>query len=240
MKSNQTNTLNMSHAVAQALNGIVAANPQPALVAKYEALKAKIAEIETQAAIQALPITGKTVDRNQAFARAIDATLVVAGMVRSYARAQKLGDLEAKVRLSRTSFVGARVAHRVPLMQQVHEAAESVLPQLADVGVTAETLAGLKAKIDAADTVKTLQRSTIVERRVATKALVGLFRELVELLEIDLDPQMNALREAHPAAWDTYRAAREVINQPGVPAEPEEEAKTATITTAVSTDKLAA
>ena len=95
----------------------------------------------------------------------------------------------------------------------------------------------MKAKIDAADLVKTLPRSTIVERRVATRTLAGLFRELGELLEIDLDPQMNALRDTAPVDWENYRAAREVIDQPGVRTKPEEGGGTTATTTA---DKLAA
>ena len=136
MKAKQINMLAMSHAVVKALNGIVETHPVPALVAKYDALKAKIAEIETQAAIQALPVTGKTVDRDQAFTDAIDATLLVADLVRSHARAKKLGDLEATVRLSRSRFAATRVANRVPLMRQVYDAAENVLLDLAGVGVT--------------------------------------------------------------------------------------------------------
>lgn len=88
MNRKQSNLLNMGHALTKTLASIVATNPAPALVAKADAFKAKLAEIEAQAAIQALPTTGKTVDRDKVFAVAIDATLVVADLVRGYARTQ--------------------------------------------------------------------------------------------------------------------------------------------------------
>lgn len=229
----------MSHAVVGALNGLVAANALPALAPQLVALNARLHAIKAAAATQARPTTGQTVDRNQVLAVATAATLAVAGRVRSYARSQKLGVLEAKVRLRPSTFKKVRLAHRIPLMQQVHDAAQDVLSQLADFGVTAELLTDLQARITAADAVKTLLRSTIVERRVATAKLLELFRELTDFLENEVDPLVDSLRETSPEGWATYRAARDIINQPGTPAQPEARVQTAAAPTA-STEKLAA
>lgn len=232
MNTRQTNILNMSHAVSRALVNIVADHPLPVLMAKVETFNAKVAEIEAQAALQGLPTSGKRVDRDRVFAAAIQATLVVADLVGGYAQTQGLSDLEAKVRLTSSMFTSARLGHRVPLMQQVHDAALAVLPQLAGIGVTAETLAALKTRIDAANAVKTASRAAVVERRVATQTLVILFRELTALLKNELDPQMKALRETDPKASAAYSAARDVINQPGASEKPEAAATTATAATA--------
>ncbi|HEY0946994.1 MAG TPA: hypothetical protein VGD81_17060 [Opitutaceae bacterium] len=222
MTAKQTNILNMAHAVMEKLDGLVAANPLPALVAKSEGLKTRLAAIGTTAALQALPTTGRTMDRNQVFASAVAATQAVAGSVRSYARTNHLADLEAKVTLNGSSFRRTRFAHRVPLMRQVYEAAESVLAQLADFGVTAEVLAGLKMKIDAADVAKGEPRSMIVDRGVATEQLADSLRALADFLVHEVDPLVDSMRETHPAGWAAYHRARNVIDQPGTSAKPEE------------------
>lgn len=124
-------------------------------------------------------------------------------------------------------------------MRQVYDTALAELPQLGATGVTAESLAARKAKIDAADAVQPEPRLSVAARRVATRTLKVLFSELVALLENELDPQMNALRETDRRAWEAYRAAREVIDQPGAPENPEANVTTATAA-AIATEKLAA
>ncbi|HEY0944512.1 MAG TPA: hypothetical protein VGD81_04565 [Opitutaceae bacterium] len=238
MNARQTNILNMAHAAAEKLNAIVAANPLPALVANAGALKARLDAIEAAAATQALPITGRTIDRNRILAGAIAATLAVAGRVQSYARSRKLGQLEARCRLRPTTFKETRLAHRVLLMQQVHDAAQEVLPQLADFGVTVETLADLQAKIDAADAVKSVRRLTIIERGVATAKLLEWFRELTGFFDHELDPLVDSLRETNPGGWAAYRAARHVVRQRGASSS-EPEATPATATSA-AVENLAA
>ena len=237
MTRKQTNLMNMARALTKTLADIVATNPAPALVATADALKAKLTEIAAQADIPALPTPGKTFDRDKVFAVAIAATLVAANLVRGYARTEGLGDLEAKVRINPSSFANLRVGHRVPLMRRVYDTALATLPQLGTIGVTAESLAALKAKIDAADAVQPEPRLSVAARCVATRTLKVLFGELVSLLENELDPQMDALSETDPASWEAYRAVRDVIDQPGRAVTME---AVATTTATVAAEKLAA
>ena len=208
----------MSHAVSTSLETITATNALPALVAKRAALKTKIEEINTHAAIQALPTKGKTKDRNKVFAAAVDATLVVAGLVLSYATASALADLAAKVQLKPAQLNKGRLIRRVQLMQQVYDAAEPLVAKLVDYGVTAATLTDLQTKIAAGDALISSPRTTIMARKVATENLGRAFEELGSLLDHELDPLVLSLREADPAGYALYQAARIVIDRPGTPA----------------------
>jgi hypothetical protein len=243
MNKNQTRILNMSNAVIGALNKLPEIATLPALALKIEDLKARLDVITATAALQILPTTGQTVNRDQVLDIAITATLAVAGRVQSYAHSRKLPVLESKVRLRPTSFTATPLANRIPLMQQVCDAAGDVLAELADFGVTEASLTDLQTKIDAANAVKTSLRAAVVDRRVATAKLVEQFRELGEFLRNDLDPLVESLRQGNPEGWATYRVARDVLNQPRpTPAEPEPEGATAatTVPSSVPADKLAA
>ena len=243
MNKSQTRILNMSHAVIGALNKLPETATLPALAQKIEDLKARLDAITATSALQITPTTGQTVNRNQVMDTAITATLAIAGRVQSFARSRKLAVLESKVRLRPTSFAATRLANRIPLMQQVCDAAGDVLAELADFGVTEASLTDLQAKIDAANAVKTALRAAVVDRRVATARLVEQFRELGEFLRNDLDPLVNSLRQGNPEGWATYRVARDILNQPRpTPAELEPEGVTAATAapSSVPADKLAA
>ncbi|HEY0944254.1 MAG TPA: hypothetical protein VGD81_03275 [Opitutaceae bacterium] len=224
MNAKQTNVLNMSRAVSVELTALVERHALPVLRAGHERLNAKLAEIQTHIATQALPVIGVTETRDQVLAAATEATLLVAGLVLGYARAQRLDDVVVKVTVWPSTFVRTRLALRATLMQQVHDAAQSVFPQIEERGVTAEMLADLRSKIDAVNASHALPRLTIINRKVATIMLATLFRELTDLLEFDLDRLVELVRKTDPEGWLRYHTARTVIGRRGkapVPVEPE-------------------
>jgi hypothetical protein len=202
------------------LERLTATTECPALVAAHGALITKLEEADAHAAIQSLPIQGRTKDRNEVFAKTWNAAFVVAGLVRSYASANRLHDLAAKVRVKRYSFDRGRIRRRIELAQQIHDAAAGVLPQLAGYRVTAETLADLQTKIDAADALFTAIRSAIANRKLATGSLEEALRQAHDLLRDEIDPLVESLRDENPAAYALYRTARMIIHLPGTPAEP--------------------
>jgi hypothetical protein len=220
MNAPQNNLLATGQSVSTALETITATNVPAALTAAHVALNTTLGNIRNHAATQALPITGKTRDRDAVFAAAADATLVIAGLVLSYAKNQKLGDLAAKVDLTASQLARGRFDTRVQLMQQVHDAAAGVVGQLADFEVTAATLTDLQTKIDAASALLTSPRSTIVARRVATQNLAEGFGQLEDLLH-QIDPLIKARCLTDPDSYKLDQAARVVIDRPGAPSQPE-------------------
>jgi len=221
MNAEQSNELATGHAVSNTLETITTTSELAALPAMQAALKTKLKLIASLAAIQALPTTGTTEDRDRVVAETNDAALIVAAAVLSYANANQLGDLAAKVRLCRSDFVRTRIGQRAQLARQVHDAALGVLPHLAGFGVTEAILDALLAKVGAADVILGSPRAVIMARRVATEKLGITFHEAWTLITQQIDPLMASQRKANPDAYALYQAARVVIDRPGSPA-PEE------------------
>src|SRR5687767_9630788 len=112
MNAKQSKVLNMSLAVSVELKDLVERHALPVLSAGHERLKAKLAEIQTHVSTQALPVAGMTATRDQTLAAATEATLLVAGLVLGYARAQRLDDVVVKVTVWPSTFVRTRLALR--------------------------------------------------------------------------------------------------------------------------------
>ncbi len=215
MNARQSSTQTMGQNVSVALETITATHALPALVAASVALKTYLTNIKFYAALQAVPTTGHTEDRGRVFSGAITTTLMVAGPVRSYAKTNKLGDLGAKVAHTISDIRQTRISQRVLLLQQVHDAAASVLPHLADYGVTAEMLAEQQTQIDAASGCLTTPRARIMSRRVATERLGEVIQKMRNLLADEVDPLMVRLQATDPDGYAMYQAARLTINRPG-------------------------
>src|SRR5947209_4610173 len=143
MNAYQLNRLAMSQSVSEVLETMTATGGVPALADKSAALKTLLSNIPSLTAVQALPTTGSTEDRDRVLGDAIDATLLVGASVLSYANTNQLGDLAAKVRVVPSDFTRLRIGARVPVMQQVHDAAAGVLAALANHGLTAASLTDL-------------------------------------------------------------------------------------------------
>jgi hypothetical protein len=215
MNAKQSNTLKMGHAVSDALETITATNDVPALRAKHVTLKAILNQINTASAEQAEPLTGQTRTRDKAFTAATDAGLAISGLVLSYAQEYGLHTLIAKVAISRSELQRGRFARRVEMLKQIHAAATSALAELADYRVTAEALADLQQKIDAASALLVVPRTGIVSRRVATTRLAADFSRLAQLLATEVDPVIESLRVTAPDDYARYQAARLVVDLPG-------------------------
>ena len=208
-------TQTMGHSVSGALETITSTNDLPALSAKHVALKTILGRIAAASAAQSEPINGPRRVRNKALASATDLAVVVAGAVLSYAREHGLEELIVKVDISPTKLKTGRVARRLELLQQIHDAAASVLTELADYRVTRAVLADLQEKIDATKPLLVAPRAGIVSRRVATVRLETEIRRLTRLITGEIDPLVEALRLIAPDDYARYHAARVVVDLPG-------------------------
>jgi hypothetical protein len=241
MTTTQNNLLTMGQSVSTSLETITATDVPPALAAVHPALKTAITEIQTIAAAQGLPTTGITRERDRVFATSAEATLLIAGLVLSYAKRRGLEDLAAKVDLNISELARGRFNLRIQRMQQVHAAATEVMAHLADFNVTAARLADLQAKITAAAEQITAARDSIVTRRVATEKLAEAFGRMTDLIEHHIDPLIEDRREIDPDAYKRYQAARVVIVRPGPPDTTDPKPATnPQATTATATGTLAA
>ena len=218
MNSDQKNRLDMLSATNALLSANTETSDDVGLTAMFAAFVTKLGLITTLSAAQTVPIKGKVKERNLVFADATGATLAVAGRVHAYAAANHLPDLAARVPLKPRDVTRLRLGSRVPIMQRVHDEAQSMLPQLTPLGVTAAVLTELQTKIGEADIAHSVPRTTVAARKVATAQLAEAFADMEAFLVGQLDPVMIGVGRKNPTLYANYQAARIVIDRPGTPA----------------------
>eukprot|EP01036_Dinobryon_divergens_P008422 gene8422-11246_t len=126
MTSRQDSLLATAQSVSRNLETLTATDLPPAFSAARAALKNDLSGIAALANAQAQPLKGLTLHRDQVFEAGAEATLVVAALLRGYARRRGLVELEARVDVTPHSFRRNRFGRRAQLMRQVHEAAGDV------------------------------------------------------------------------------------------------------------------
>lgn len=244
MTAIQSNKLAMYHAVRVFLTALLssttATSAFPALAAKLATLITLIDKIIAAVATQEEPLRGHIRARDQALADAMEATFAIAGPVLSYARSRRMPDLVANVRVNASAFRRLRRAERMRIAQRVHDAAEPIIAELADYGLTPAKLAEFQAKIDATQQAVNVPRSTAVAKRAATVELTRLFADADALLA-EIDPMLAPLRLTDRETHAAYVTARQVLDRPGTRSisEPPAAAPSATAAPAPA-DKLAA
>lgn len=217
MNQIQQNKLAMYRAIAALLQGTNETSEIAALPARLTALNALIATIDELDRTQNLPIRGRIGDRDALLGAAMQAALEFAGYASSYARENGLRDLAERVDVAEKDFARLRLTRRPGLAQQVHDAVAPFVAQLASYGVTPATLTALQTKIDAARAALVEPRITVTEKMAATRALRKACADADELLDAHIDALVFPLRVTAPEFYDRYRAARDVLANPGGP-----------------------
>lgn len=216
MDAKQENRLTMYRAVATLLKAstTLTAGIKAFATAQSE-LQAGIDQIDALAQVQATRTEGVSASKEEELAQMAEAALAVAGGVRSYAKAKGLTELAARVRLTPSDFSRCRAIERVRLAQQVHDAAASVVENLADYDVTAAELTGLAKEIAEASASLDAPRAATGTRKSATTRLPAAFRAMDELLKERIDPLALKLKPTQPAFYANYLAARVIVDVPG-------------------------
>lgn len=216
MNTYQENKLAMARAVRAVCQGSTATAGIKAFPAAFAAFNARLDSIEAHARRQAAPLRPKLDERRQQETEMIDAALVIAAAVSTYADQAGLKPLAAQVRVTTGDFNRARPPLRVRLAQQICDAVRPLTAQLADHGVSAVALDALQEKIDAAQSALPVPRQFTAEKKASTAEIVTQMKGLHAILRNQLDPLMLTLRKPNPAFYNEYRAARQILNLPGV------------------------
>lgn len=214
MNSHQHNKLDAYNAVAVLLASAPEIANVPGLPGKVALLSAKTGEINSLAQTQMQPLQASTTKRDKLLEEMAEMTLDIAGFVKTVAREQNLPEL-AELVIIGAGYRRMRRAHRVIIAQRVADAAQTVLSHLANYGVTADTLDGLRARIQVAGAGLTIPRSTTVEKKAATTKLAVLFAEVDILLREQIDPLVFPLRKTQVELYARYRAARSIVDRRG-------------------------
>ena len=214
MNTNQTNKLASYTAVEAVLKAFPEIEKLPGLPGRLEQLSATIEEIKALALTQTQPIRASMAQRDKLMEDMTDMTRQIAGYVASVATEHDLPNIRRTVTLGDT-FRRLRRTHRLTVAERILVAAREVLPRLAAMGVTAETLDAFDARIRAADEGVGYPRRTMVSKRSATVKLADLFRRADTLLRDHIDALMFPMRTADVKLYAAYRSARQVIDRRG-------------------------
>ena len=215
MKTEQMNRLIAYETIEAFLAGAPETSGIVAFPARFHTFKNKLAHLKTLAATQAQRLNVAIADRDTALNIAFTAALTIAGIVLSYADAHQLTSLATRVRVRPGDFKAGRMARRLQLAQEVHDAALAVVAQLGDQGVVEATLEEFQAKIDAAAVALTAPRLLTGEKTAATQRLKAAFRDINATLANQINPLLVPLAATHPEFYARYKSARAVVDRSG-------------------------
>lgn len=202
-----------------ATQAVLEAHPEiatmPGLPGKVAEFSAKVAELNRLGETQEQGIDGKMARRDQILEQMAALTLRVAGVVLTVANEQKRTEIAAAVRLAPGDFGRLRRTRRPWLARQVLQAARTIQSQLEVYGVTAEVVDSLETRIEAALSALAEPRTTIADKRSATRRIPVVIGEIDLLLEETLDGLLLPTQITHPAFYEAYRVTRQVLDLRG-------------------------
>ena len=105
-----------------------------------------------------------------------------------------------------------RNADFIPAIKAIVKAAENNLEALAEYGVTAEQVEGLKTDFDGFLAINGQPRAYRVASVQATKDLELLFTEADDILNNKLDKVMSIFKRRDPGFYNGYQAARIIVD----------------------------
>lgn len=185
----------------------------PGLPTLLTAFQARLAELHELGQTQSEPMRLSTARRDAIFEAMGGMALEIAGVVRIVANLTGRRELAGAVAVTPSSFDRGPHCARVWRAQAVLETARSVEAELAPFGVTADTLATLHARIEAAHEGIGITRHAKVRKRGATEHLRRVFAEADALLVDGIDRLVFFVRTSDPAFYIAYHATRRTLRR---------------------------
>jgi hypothetical protein len=216
MNANQENR----HSSYFAIDGVFTSNEDawktnPAFSKSVTAFRGGFTTI--QGLVQAMSVSTKgTTETKRAAREAMtEATLKLAGDLCGFASEAGNAELLAKVRLNPTDLRGLRDTEVAGFCQAIHDLGVEHLADLAEAQVTADDLTALQGLINAyGDTVgKPRQKRTEITSVV--QQMDAAFNGTDKVLKEQLDPRMLKFKASKPDFFNSYFAARKIVDNPG-------------------------
>jgi hypothetical protein len=179
------------------------------LIVKFNELMAQIEEVHQ---IQQGNTTGARQLKLKEEAEMIEATVQLAATMYVYAQVNDMPDLQSKCAVSATQMERMPDEKVKATCLNVYNEAVKLGDVLADFGQTVEDVTQLKKEIDDFAALISSPRSAIVTRSQATKELDSLMREANDLLRDKIDKLMELLKSSQPKVYNTYLAARVIVD----------------------------
>ncbi|MCU4176394.1 hypothetical protein [Carboxylicivirga sp. N1Y90] len=176
---------------------------------------ALLVKIEAAHQVQQGNTTGNRQLKLKEEAEMIQATVQVAGTMFVYAQVNELPDLQAKCAVSASQLERMSDEKVRATCLNIYEEAHKLGDALTDYGKTAEDVAQLKKEIDDFAAIISSPRSAIVTRSQATKELAILTKDCNDLLRNKIDKLVELLKDSQAKVYNTYRAARVIVDLRG-------------------------
>jgi len=201
----------------------------PGFVNIFGKFETTIADIDIQSQIQEGKTTGITENKQKEEDEMIQISLQVAAGV--FVHALEIGDneLKRKVNYSPHDMHASRDTVLMDKCQVIHDTASTVVADLADYGITPDTLAQQQKEIDDYAAIIGQPRNAIGTRATATARLIELFKQGDGLLKNKLDKLMINYQNSNPEFYNQYHSVRKIVNlgtrhqqEPEQPEEPED------------------
>jgi hypothetical protein len=166
---------------------------------------------------------GRTQVKYDAEDTLVAAMLQVGSALYSYAMDINDAALREKSNFSKTALRRMRDMELVAAGNTLHAAVLAIVDKLAEFGITAETLVGLKQAADAYADAIGKQGTSVSEHTTAVNTVAENFRAIDRLLTEKIDPLMQSLERSNPMLYREYRQTRMVkelgiLHRPAVPA----------------------
>jgi len=172
----------------------------------------KLDEIDAVYQIQSGNITGITQLKQQAEKEMIDATVKLAAAMYVYAQIENKPDLQEICKVS-PSMLGVMPAEQLKITcTNVYTQGAQLGDELVNFGQSPEDVAQLKTEIDEFAEVIGAPRNAIVTRSQARQELDVLVKEGNDLLRNKADKLIELLKDTEPKVYNTYKAARIIVD----------------------------
>ncbi|WP_289053675.1 hypothetical protein [Carboxylicivirga marina] len=171
-----------------------------------------LAQIEAVHQIQQGNTTGARQLKLKEEAEMIEATVKLAATMYVYAQVNDMPDLQAKCAISASQLERMTDGEVKVTSLNVYDEAVKLGGGLVDYGQTVEDVTKLKKEIDDFSALIASPRSAIVTRSQATRELDSLMREANDLLRNKIDKLMELLKAKQPKVYNTYLAARVIVD----------------------------
>jgi len=172
----------------------------------------QLSQIEAVYQIQIGNITGRTQLKQKEEKEMIEATIRTAAAMYVYAQVNNMPDLMAKCKVSAWILEKLSAVKLKTICLNIYEEAAKLNDALSNYGISAEKVAQLKKEIDDFDELIGAPRAAIVTRSQARQELVELMDTTNDLLRNKVDKLMELLKETYTKVYNTYKAARIIVD----------------------------
>jgi hypothetical protein len=213
MTNEQENKLTMFNVTLKVLDkNSTQVGTVPALAHAKSNFASAVQTIRLVRQVQEPTTKGKTIDKQVFKENLANEAHVISSAIQAYAASIDDNDLYQTMNYSRTTLLGTEDEDLPQKCNNILDAANDLIANLGDFGITALQLSDFETDIEAWETETTQPRVAISERAAATQSLPVLFKKADAILKKQIDKLMERFLTIDPAFYATYKAARKIVN----------------------------